>query len=392
MIELILLLAPACDLVIAEAADWARVNDANKRIVCVLPGDYSYAETGAIRLSASGTPEAPRYLIARDERNPDDQTHPAKLPPARQSVISNFSLEGSHWIIDRMVIRNSPRSNFVQGGASHNLMDRLLVDGAQRAGIYFRDARNNILRRSVLMDPPLRPGADNVHVYVGPNAGRVTLSDNEFINGSKSVEVGPDGLGNVTIQGNDMYVTSDRYTDCEGNLYPQGLCSCSEMQLVLKGVDLPGSTITIEGNRIWGMRPNDNRCASSGSPGHGIRIGTGRNVHQVSQIRVANNIVWDNQYYGIFVGNNVREVLIERNLISRANVGIQNSYSGADIQGNIFISNAEHYRGADDRLFGNMFVQADDVPEAVCVDVRPWTGPERKCFDFSDKAPGGATN
>jgi len=381
MLSLILMLAQPCDLVITDKADWQRINDPDKRVFCVTPGEYDVDTIGVVRLLRDGTEKEPRYLIGFNPANPADQTHPARQPREHQSVIGQFALEADFWILDRLVVRDSPGSNLIQGDAIGNQLERLLIEGAQRTGIYLRESRDTVIRRCVMRDPVMRPGLDNRHIYMGPDAEYLTIEDCEFRNGTGTFALGPGSLGNVMIRNNDMYVTSDRRTDCKGNLDLNGSCSCSEMHIVFKATDLPGSQVLIEGNRMWGMRKNDSACASTGSPGHGINVGSSSD-RSIRNVTIRNNILWDNHTNGIFVANFTHQIIIEDNVISGSLVGIQNAYGGAKVRNNLFVENVQQYVGTQIGFFGNSLIDEPDESESLCFEIRQWTGPEQKCIEI----------
>jgi hypothetical protein len=104
LLALTLALLPPCDFTIRETADWKHVNDPDKSVICVAPAPtYTVEQVGVLKLTASGTADRPRWLRWANE---DESLHPALVPEEQTAAISGFDITGSHWIIDRLVVRD----------------------------------------------------------------------------------------------------------------------------------------------------------------------------------------------------------------------------------------------------------------------------------------------
>ncbi len=372
------LLTPACDLVVHEPQQLRELNNPDVRVICLTPGIYDRRSVGTLVLSASGTGRQPRYLLAYDPASPGDRTHPARLPRDRRVIIEQFAVTGHNWVLDRLVVRNSPASNLIDGGAVGTVINELLIEGVGGAGLYFKRSSNSVVRRTVMRNPAMRPGEDNYHIYIGHGGRALVIEDNEFENGAGAFAMGPDSGGDVVIRNNDMYTTPVRYTDCNGRINGIGPCSCSEMHVVFKGIDSPGATALVESNRMWGARRNDPACASTGSPGHGIYIGAIGQI--VRNITIRNNFLWDNWTNGIFVAQGGTDIMVTNNVIHGSIVGIQNTGSNVTIRDNRLIANQTHYVGQGSALGSDN--ERIDVPtsaESICLEARPITGPQTIC-------------
>ena len=91
--------------------------------------------------------------------------------------------------------------------------------------------------------------------------------NNEIYNCNKATfaESGYNSHGGIVLENNDVYLTSDRLTDCNGHYTPNGPCSDTGGV----GFDSTGGAMShnfglIITNRVWGMRPGEKNLAQSG--------------------------------------------------------------------------------------------------------------------------------
>lgn len=105
----------------------AALNDSDKRIFCVKPGDYR--DQNRIFIKESGSAQERRYLWFYD---PDDSgtTHPWHLddPETKtgeeRALLPKTHLRSSYWTIDRIRFADGIK---VEEGASHNILNRLML-------------------------------------------------------------------------------------------------------------------------------------------------------------------------------------------------------------------------------------------------------------------------
>ena len=276
LLALAVALLPPCEFTIREKADWAHVNDPDKAVICVAPAPtYTYEDVGVVQLSASGTADKPRWLRWA---NDDESVHPALVPAAETAAVSQFDLTGSHWVIDRLVVRDAIYQPRVMG--TGNVLQRMVFEkprpwAGRPVGLMlnFWSGSDNAVVDSVFREPYRAQGMDSYAVYIN-EAERITVRGNEFIDMVDGVSNGPEAGGGNRIVGNEFYHTPASYTDCKGHYDPNGKCSCSEgMAMVAKGpADKPESYI--ERNLVWGFRKTDPVCAGSGTPGAAFDFGS----------------------------------------------------------------------------------------------------------------------
>lgn len=277
--------AAACDVTIGPRGGLSAVNDPRYKEICLLPGSY-----GVVWLRSAGEQSSPRVLRPASIGN-----HPVRLSAGSQVVLAGLRI-GAHttpaswWIVRDLVIRDATAVR-VEANSSFVELRRLLVEeGRDRSLVNFYSGMFNALRESVLRRTIMEPGRDRhcVLMFGGTNT---TISDNEIYDcAGDAVHIGAKaGLGAV-ISGNDIYMSPDRYTDCDGELDPDGDCACGENALDFKGPRVGG--VIVQRNRLWGFQKTDSDCGGSGSQGYAVVLGPGSNL--VRDIRLVDNVLRDN--------------------------------------------------------------------------------------------------
>ena len=437
---------PPCDpanpavAIIRSNQGWAALSDPAKRVFCVAPGDYSAA--GPIRLvSVSGSAAEPRVI-----RRLESELHPVDQAQEDRVVIQALSLKrADHWIIDGLTIQDSPPyTNWVQD-SSHNVLNRLLVERSQGPfdiksidGI----SAHNVLQNSVLRENAVIPGRDvNCLNLRAPQQPGLEARGNKVLNNeiydctdALQLQIQESGVPTGTMPGtiideNDFYLTSAMYSDCEGNMDPQGACACAEVGLDLK---IGGSgrgladAVVVTNNRMWGFRPTGT-CGGSGQNGEIVSVsGTvkyvlirgnvlfdaGRGIHlanAASHVSIIGNTIVDirgGRYetlgiglgpYSEAHGNTVSRVdgpwaVVVGPAELRCNVvldsgGAVTRETGTPVADyNAYYGTPPYSRpGANDIVKSNA---ADSGNERYCVWTRRWTGPKRVCFPRVAPTPG----
>ncbi len=333
---------PACDpadpevFFIRTNDDWAHVNDADKRVFCVAPGDYG--DLGEITITQSGTPEAPRYLLL----DTDDPRHPAAIAGGDfadkvgwEEKLARYRLVLDHadyWVIDRPAYWEDPspfHGPLELVGASHNLINRAFyVDASAGIGLANGSHENTIQNVHMektrwAVDYALAQGADPPYeqqIFAdlaaleleGAAPGDRFLNNvfvnNEIINyadafqavrGSDAyvdnVDADPpnpplDGAGTV-VAGNLFYVTPLIYTDGDGGFDEAGGFALAENALDFKFGSLdPENPIRVLGNVMFGYRPTDASYADLDDEGYAMVFHFG-----AGNLEVARNYVLDAQ-------------------------------------------------------------------------------------------------
>ncbi|WP_457638229.1 hypothetical protein [Oceanithermus sp.] len=333
---------PTCDpddpevFFIRSAEDWDHVNDADKRIFCVAPGDYG--DLGAIVLTQSGTAEAPRYLLL----DTDDPRHPAAIVDGDfadktgwEEKLARYRLEldnADYWVIDRQAFWEAPspfEAPLKLFGSSHNLINRAFyVDTSN--GVELKNGSNYNTLQNIHMektgwavDYALEHGADPDYeeqifadlaaLALGGSEPGDSFVGNVFVNnevinyvdafqtvrGSNAwpddddpdAENPPlDGAGTV-IAGNLFYTTPLIYTDGSGNFSEDGDYALSENALDFKFGSLdPENPILVLGNVMFGYRETDNTYSDLDDYGNAMVFHFG-----VGNLVLERNLVVDSQ-------------------------------------------------------------------------------------------------
>lgn len=443
----VLLTVPECDAndptvrIVGSLADWQDVNDPEFRVFCVLPGDYTAA--GPIVLRTSGVPGVPRWIRYYDPTAPkDDQRHPVVLGPDEQAVVEGLRFEGvDDWVVRGLVVRGDWSAVRLLSGSERNVLDRLLIEGAQ---VVFRTgAHDNTLQNSVVRDAPLVRGRDRVCVLLSGlnNGGPVELHgtrivNNEIVNCTDSIQLHrpddssqPIDFSGTIIDNNDLYLTTAVYSDCQGQLDPQGECACAENAVDIKaGGTGDEALVQVSNNRMWGFRYTDTACGGTGSWGAAVV------VHMTAErVLLQDNRIWSsargisvvtprnsligNLLYGIddpSVDQGFAIVLFGgrseayRNVVVRSRDWLSVQGDGHDLRCNVLIE-AGGVRGPPGvgvTADYNFYFDTDQLalpgdhdivqPSAAaaehteaCFWVQRWTGPARICL--SDGVPTAAS-
>ncbi len=314
-------------LVISTNADWARINDPGYRVFCVRPGDYRGA--GAIVLKRSGKADAPRILLL----DSDSGEHPANLPEADQALIESLEFNGADfWYVERLSIVNTPdRQSVVRfsGGASDNTIDRMRIEHFYE-GIRLDDgAHRNTIQNSLIGDQDFHRNGDAVCIALQgyrsrPQTVRILdtrILNNEIYNCNDGIQtvLNPAAsyvadFSGLVIAGNDIYLTSARYSNCSGRMDPNGACACAENAIDLKGgAEDGGNPVMVVENSLRGWKKTDQACGGSGSWGSAV-VGHFR----LKNAELVDNIIADSAR-GISIGESARALTIRGNLLHGIN-------------------------------------------------------------------------
>ncbi len=281
--------------------DWSTINS-SKRIFCVSPGDYS--SLGNIKLMVSGTAEKRRYIVLNNEND----THPGKL---NKSELANFALSfggAKYWVIDRMASFDHAihRAVILNSGAEHNIFNRAFTNEITTFAIFYSGAHNNTVqngRFDTMKESARKNDNCTILFYSGSSSKSFSMKNNkiinnEFVNQNDSFQIARQTINGVLqlancegtiVDNNDMYLTSDIYTDGQGNYTPVGEYVFAENALDLKAASENAvNPVIITNNHFWGYRRSDK------SSGHcddaGFALGTHFNTPNMV---IEDNVIFD---------------------------------------------------------------------------------------------------
>ena len=274
--------------VIGKIADFKDISKTTQSIICVKPGDYRNA--GIISISSSGTKDRPRYLVNYNLEMLEDgvTNRPVNQPIINQVILSGLNFRTArHWVVNGITLKpvsDNPRPliKIPAGSESSSIIlkNLLLEGGGGGAGqIYIGRSNKDItITASVLRNSRPIAGRDS-HCIRIDGARNILINQNEIYNcAGDGVQVASNGSPGTKITNNDIYITSDLYSDCKGKLRRDGLCACAENAIDIKGATTaqdpaPASEwLTIFGNRMWGFQHTDKLCGGTGDNGSAIVI------------------------------------------------------------------------------------------------------------------------
>ncbi len=319
--------------VIEHLDDWDRINDPAYRIFCIKPGDYR--AKGAIRLTLSGSENAPRYI-----KLDAPSGHPKRLTESQQAFIDSVELIGaSYWRIERLTIADVSHRRPVihlQEGSTNNVIDSMRIENFYDGIMIEKGSHKNLIQNNLIGDMKFYRGGDGV--CIGLQAWRnrydsVKILDTQIINNEiYDCNDGIQAIANdypydvdfsgTLIEGNHIYLTSSRYSDCSGNLDPDGNCACAENAIDLKGgAENANNPVRLKNNKFWGWRQTDTQCGGSGSWGAALVAHM-----KVKNVIIENNTVFDSPRGFSFVGT-AHDITVRNNILHGINNAIGNGYT-----------------------------------------------------------------
>ncbi|MBW2456616.1 MAG: hypothetical protein JRI68_19010, partial [Deltaproteobacteria bacterium] len=227
-------------------------------------------------------------------------------------------------------------------------------------------------------------------------------------------------FGGTIIDENDLYLTDAIYSDCNGNLEPQGDCACAENAVDIKSAGTGSNNIVqVSNNRMWGFKDTDTACGGTGSwgPAAVIHQGSEYSLFQANKIwscarglsftssrhSVIDNVIYaiDNPYadqgYGLVLNGSsseaYRNIIIDvRNWSTvtgadtdfRCNALLDAGNPGGTPGAGITADYNWYFNAGQLALPGDhdiVAAQASDAfHEDLCFWARRWTGPEQICI------------
>ena len=299
--------APACSAIIDSVndSDWNRLNDPAYPVICIAPGDYS--SRGAITLTVNGSPSNKRWLRYYNSANSN--------PPWEQSAPERAKLNrlvfssANYWIIDGITVDDGgavqEAVKFMDGtNAKNNVVNRVLIENSGDHLVSVASGNDdNSIQNSVLRNCVVAPGLDSSAISISGNVRNTRIVNNEIYNCVKGVYVSEHGAAGTIVENNDIYINTDRYTNCNGSLTTTGTCSAAEVLIGMKSGGTSSNPVLIIKNRMWGMRAADTSvcCAGGGAQGDAVGLdgngdGADPNTTGTKYTMLRNNIVMDSQH------------------------------------------------------------------------------------------------
>ncbi len=311
---------PSCDANNPEVqfintnTDWSHINDINKRIFCVAPGNYT--SLGNIMISQSGTANDKRYLILHNGNN----VHPGKLQTNELALYKLTLDNASHWVIDRQAANRSGSIIKITNGSSFNIINRMFTDNVGQSVFIGHQCNNNTIQNSRFQNMSLSARKHDVmcilltHNFNAYAADYVEIKNtkvlnNEIVNQNDGLHINitisqsnpnVNQTGNMEgtiIDNNKIWVTSDIYVDYNGTPNPNGNRMYAENALDFKiGSANPNNPIMVSNNILWGYIP---ACTTdSFLSANGIALATHFGIYN---LHAKNNVIF-NSYGGFGAG------------------------------------------------------------------------------------------
>jgi len=291
--------------------------------ICITNGDYT--GKGRIIITASGS--AGNYRVLRYFRSGDNNDEPWNQSDGDKVKIHQLFVNANYWIIHRLTFpanggTTSPRvvSGWTNGLHDH-IFNRIYVEGNGRgnAGYYGYSQDNNegqrysnlwvqnsVFRNGGVTGPP----AEKVAINMEAGDNLYTVNNEVYNWTSHATQLGNNDIPtnlNTIVENNDYYVTSDYYSDCAGHYTTAGPCSTAESLISVKIKATAGNHAKIIHNRLWGTRLTDLNLCCNGEDGNAF-------TH------------YDNNNF----------ILFQNNIISDAQIGINNVAPNNSYLGNLF--------------------------------------------------------
>jgi len=342
---------------ISTDEDWKRINDPKIQYFFITPGDYSSAghssSRGSIRITASGTQNAKRYIILHNGNN----KHAGKLSRNQLAKVGFILENANYWVIDRMAYWDSSgtMNPIIISNSDHNIINRYYMHDVG-SGIYlYPNSDYNTIQNCRVERDHFQTKHDRAAFGLFNNhLNNVSITNNKIINNESRNFVDafqsirqPATATNINyegtiVDGNHFYIDSTVYTDCHGNHDPKGECAYAENPLDLKvGSSKKNNPMIISNNMMWGYRKSDttnSHLSDNGTiiPIHGYvdntiirdnvsfdsRIGFSIADTWVGKYAMSNSIIENNIFYDIhkytFYLADTKNLIFRNNLIKNS--------------------------------------------------------------------------
>jgi len=305
---------PRCDAsnpkvqMIQNTNDWSHINDLDKTIFCVSPGDYSSLKD--IKITASGTKSKPRYIVL-DNGN---EQHPVQLNRSELAKYRLTFISADYWVVDRQAYWEDTTAinTFVQlQGSSYNIFNRGLLQDTANGFTFYSGSDGNTIQNHHMEKTQWSVDKHNFEDVAainlvcqnpGESIKNTVVVNNEIINYVDAFQTvrlyGANQVGatinfdGTVVYGNDMYVTNIMYSNGDGVSNKNGAKSFTENAIDLKG----GATnaynpILISHNRMWGYKSVDNTYSNLADAGNAMVV-----HYDVRNVRIENNLIFNSDY------------------------------------------------------------------------------------------------
>jgi hypothetical protein len=260
---------------IASNADWSKLNGPGT-VFCVSVGSFA---PGTVNVTADGTAASPRIL-----RFVGSSSTYEPWQAATRATFSGALVFGgaNHWVVDGIRFTRTVVDHIIKlENATHVTFQNILMEGAGGGvgQLNLRPGISNItLQNSVLRDTT-QGSSDRHCIKLVGRSTNVRIVDNEIYNcAGDAIQVGngtssgeSDVNEGVVIQGNDLYITTALWSNCNGVKTITGPCACAENAIDIKGTTRAADPVPeskwakIRGNRMWGFQKPDSTCGGTPS-------------------------------------------------------------------------------------------------------------------------------
>jgi len=286
--------------IISSNADWSHINDIDKTIFCVKPGDYS--SLGNIKLTTSGTKDKKRYIVLDNGNN----IHTGKLNKSELAKVGFVLEDTNYWVIDRMAYWESPSTlNPIQiKNSDYNIINRYFMDNVGN-GIYLYPGSDNNTIQNCRIQRDITIITDRAAIGLFNNKqSNISITNTKIINneiknfgdGVQAIRY-PESSRNLNyegtiIAGNQIFINNEIYTDCNGHHDINGLCAYAENAIDLKsGSSDFNNPIIISNNTFFGYRKSDTTNSELDDAGVAIVIHFG-----VHNLNINSNFILDSDW------------------------------------------------------------------------------------------------
>ena len=367
---------PSCDTsnpkvkLIKNLSDWSDINNEDKNIFCVSPGDYS--ALGLINLNTSGTKTHPRYIILDNGNN----NHPVNLERSQTAKYRLSFNDANYWIVDRQVYWETDKSyEYIVRleDSEYNVFNRGYITDTVRGYTLYKGSHNNTIQNAHMERTQWtidkKSFSDRPAIALSLNSDGESAKNNKILNNevinyvdalqlvrpwelitSKKSEV--INFEGTLIKDNNFYITKLFRSDGHGNQDPNGNFMFAETGIDLKGGSLnPDNPVVIENNFVSGYYHSDPTAPELGDPGSTLNL-----LYRTPNVMIKNNIFNDatlGSNGGAGIGGSISEnLLIENNIYHNIRLfsisvigtekGIFDGPKNTNIKGNLFVNVADH--------------------------------------------------
>jgi len=297
---------PTCDKNNSEVqfinnnSDWSHINDINKTIFCVSPGDYS--NIWNIKLTENGTDSKKRYIILNNWNN----KNPWLLDISNLAKVSFILENTNYWVIDRMWYRESPNvwNPIKIKNSDYNIINRYYMKNVWNGIYIYPGSDNNTIQNSLIKRDNITIYNDRAAIGLFDNAeSNIEIKNTKIINNTiinfvdwfQAIRMSTKNINYewTIVDNNLIYINNIIYTNCKWEHDINWSCAYAENAIDIKaGSNKSNNPMIISNNTVYWFKKSDKTNSYLDDPWAAIVVHFGVNNINITNNNIYNSDVW----------------------------------------------------------------------------------------------------